>query len=613
MRALKSITNNFQRAFIMLFIVLFFTPQMQALENGLAKTPPMGWQSWRKFLNKPTEEIIKGMCDVIATNGMRDAGYNYIQVSDGWCLKERDKNGNLAADPKKFPSDMKAMADYILSKGLKPGIYLSPCARMCSGRPGSFGHYDQDAKLVIDWGYEYVFEDYSSKHMVESGALKVGMEEIFRLLRDALLKRKKDVLLVGHLASRYSSKDREFVNCWRIYQDPAENWPYVCDMIDAMEGRDVFAGPGGWNYMGPMGIDTRSYKKGKMTVDESKSIMSIYSLLKTPLWTANDVRIMEKKYCDILINKEVIAINQDPLGKPGIKVKDEGDFEIFSIDLSDKSKSVILFNRSEKLVDMTVKWKDVGFTGSCEVRDLWLHKNMGSFKDSFTAKVNPHGVVMIRINGDSPYSDPKQLVAHWTFDKTVKDEINNRTGNLFNGTDFVENGKKGEALYFDGKDDYAILPNPINPGRNNFTVSLWTKCEEDGTIISSKHGSASFGKSIWLQSRKTFLSCALGDNLKSSSKSLTIKSNLKQWQHCSITWDGTNLKFYSNGDLVSNKKCDFVHANAQVHILGASLYVSSKGKEHVITNIKHHWKGSIDDLKYFNYALTSEELKKLSE
>jgi alpha-galactosidase len=361
--------------------------------NGLAKTPPMGWNSWNKFRNQVSDKMVREMADAIVKSGMKDAGYIYVNIDDTWESARRDANGNIQTN-NKFP-DMKALADYIHSKGLKLGIYSSPGPKTCAGYLGSFQHEEQDAKTYASWGIDYLKYDWCSASQVYDEQQST-MANAYAKMGLALLNSGRPIV---YSLCQYGQRDvgewgeKVGGNLWRTTGDISDRWESMNNIgFNLQVGREKFAGPGHWN-----DPDMLEIGNGGMTDEEYRTHMSLWCLLASPLLAGNDIRDMSKNIADILMNKEVIAVDQDKLGKQAARVAKDGDLEVWARPLSDGGFAVGLFNRGGTAAKVTAKWSDIGTKGSHKVRDLWQHKDLGSMKDEFSAEVPMHGVVMIKV------------------------------------------------------------------------------------------------------------------------------------------------------------------------------------------------------------------------
>lgn len=361
--------------------------------NGLAKTPPMGWNSWNKFRNQVSDAMIREMADAIVSSGMRDAGYIYVNIDDTWEGANRDKSGNMTTN-NKFP-DMRKLADYVHSKGLKLGIYSSPGPRTCAGYLGSYEHEEQDAKTFAAWGIDYLKYDWCSASQVYADN-QYTMTQAYAKMGKALLNSGRDIVFSlcqygNHEVGEWGASVGG--NLWRTTGDISDNWNSMSRIgFDLQPGREKYANPGHWN-----DPDMLEIGNGGMTNEEYRTHMSLWSLLASPLLAGNDIRSMTPEIKDILMNKEVIAVDQDPLGKQAARVAKVGDLEVWSRRLADGGRSVGLFNRGASSATVTANWSDIGVTGSHTVRDLWRHQDIGAKEGSFSAEVPSHGVVMIKV------------------------------------------------------------------------------------------------------------------------------------------------------------------------------------------------------------------------
>jgi alpha-galactosidase len=382
-----------------ILVLLFAVPiTAHALENGLAKTPPMGWNSWNKFACKGiNEKVIRETADTMVSSGMKDAGYQYVLMDDCW-QTGRDEAGNIVADAEKFPSGIKALADYVHSKGLKFGLYTDAGTKTCGGRPGSLGHEYQDAKQYAIWGVDYLKEDWCNTLPGQS------TESSYTLMRDALAASGRPIVL--SICEWGSTKPWQWArpvgNLWRATGDIQDCWACtttwgangVTQIIDQMEDLSGVAGPGHWN-----DPDMLEVGNGGMTKEEYRTHFSMWALFSAPLLAGNDLTNMSADTREILLNKEVIAIDQDALGQQGRRVRKDGDFEVWSKQLADGGRAVVLLNRSAAAAKIDFRWTDIGYPAAltATVRDLWTAKQVSEQKESYSAQVPSHGVVMVTV------------------------------------------------------------------------------------------------------------------------------------------------------------------------------------------------------------------------
>ena len=367
-----------------------------ALDNGLAKTPPMGWNSWNKFGCNVSEDLIRQAADALVSSGMKDAGYQFVVIDDCWQVS-RDKEGNIVPDPQHFPSGIKKLADYVHSKGLKFGIYSDAGTGTCQNRPGSRGYEFQDARQYAEWGVDYLKYDWCN-HSTQNS------EASYSIMRDALAKSGRPI--VFSLCEWGSTKPwlwaKDVGNLWRTTGDIAPKWDSgekedglgVVQILDLEDGLQTYAGPGHWN-----DPDMLEVGNPGMTPTEYRSHFIMWCILAAPLMAGNDIMHMSSETRDILTNKEMIAVDQDPLGIQGHRVRKDGEQEIWSKQLSDGSRAVALLNRGAGEQEMTANWTDIGYPESlsAQVRDIWNHKDLGKKSGSFSATVPSHGVVVIKV------------------------------------------------------------------------------------------------------------------------------------------------------------------------------------------------------------------------
>jgi alpha-galactosidase len=365
-------------------------PAADVPSNGLAKTPPMGWNSWNKFARRVSDQVVRQTADAIVKNGMKDAGYIYVNIDDAW-QGTRDAEGNIRPNDK-FP-DMKALADYIHSKGLKIGIYSSPGPKTCANYEGSFQHEEQDAKTFAAWEIDYIKYDWCSASQVYDYH---SMQAVYAKMGHALLDSGRPIFFslcqYGVLKSEtWGAKVGG--NSWRTTGDIRDTWESMSHIgFDQQLELAPYAGPGHWN-----DPDMLEIGNGGMTTTEYRTHMSLWSLLAAPLLAGNDLNTASPNIMQILLNKEVIAIDQDPLGKQAKRVSKDGNLEIWARPLKDGAYAVGLFNRGASSAKVTARWSDVGIDGSARVRDLWKHEDLGASAEVFSSDVPSHGVTLVRV------------------------------------------------------------------------------------------------------------------------------------------------------------------------------------------------------------------------
>lgn len=413
MNRLKQPINILKTLGLMALFIMSVNVQSEKYPN-LADTPPMGWNSWNTFACNIDEDLIKGIADIMLSSGMKDAGYEYINLDDCW-HGERDENGFIQADKKRFPSGIKALADYVHSKGLKIGIYSDAGDETCGGKPGSNGFEYQDALQYARWNIDYLKYDWcKTENLNAAGA--------YRTMRDALTAAKRPIVLsicewgdnkpwlwgeeMGHLWRTTG----DIIDCWDCEVDHGSwsSWG-ILRILDMQEGLRQYAGPGHWNDPDMMEVGN------SMSVNEDRAHFSIWSMLSAPLLAGNDLRSMSKEARDTLTNKDIIALNQDALGIQAFKYKTEGELEYWFKPLENKSWGFMVLNRGEKAQKVSFNWKkenveDPFFPTSgpkyktvfknsrYSITDLWSKESKGTTAKESMFDVAGHDVVVYRLD-----------------------------------------------------------------------------------------------------------------------------------------------------------------------------------------------------------------------
>jgi alpha-galactosidase len=355
----------------------------------------MGWNSWNKFACEVSEQLIKDAADSLVTSGMKDAGYQYIVIDDCWQVA-RAADGTIVVDPR-FPSGMKALADYVHSKGLKFGLYSDAGTKTCAGRPGSKGHEAQDAMTYASWGVDYLKYDWCNTEGLDQ-------HDAYQKMSQAL--RASGRPIVFSMCEWGSSKPWLWAQgvgqLWRATGDIQDCWDCgkswggmgVSHIVDLMADLYPYSGPGHWN-----DADMLEVGNGGLTMAENRAHFGLWCLWSAPLMAGNDLKAMTPEIRAILTNAEAIAIDQDPLGVQGRRVRDEGAKEVWMKPLADGSRAVILLNRGSEESPMTVEWQDIGlFPGTnAVVRDLWKKTDVATTAGKFDVKVASHDAAFLRI------------------------------------------------------------------------------------------------------------------------------------------------------------------------------------------------------------------------
>ncbi len=371
-------------------LLLFFSQNAHAAGQGaIAPKPPMGWNTWYGFFCKVSDADVRAQADEMVRNGMKAAGYEYVNLDDCW-QSERDAQGMIHPNSR-FP-DMKALGDYIHSKGLKFGIYSSPGPKTCGGYEGSYGHELEDARTYAAWGVDFLKYDWCSGDQVYKPE---QMVDAYKKMHDALLGTGRPILYslcqygLEHVWTWAVSVGG---NMWRTTGDLDFNYDRISLVGFQQNGLERFAGPGHWN-----DPDMLLVGLGKMTDDENRTQVSLWCLLAAPLIASADLRKIPLAGLALLTNPELIAVDQDSLGLQGQRVAEEGPLEVWVKPLSDGSRAVGLFNRSDGPLPVTAYFRDIGVGETAQVRDLWTRQDLGVSNDHFTADVPKRGVVLIRV------------------------------------------------------------------------------------------------------------------------------------------------------------------------------------------------------------------------
>ncbi len=376
--------------------------------EGLAQTPPMGWNSWNQFGCRVNEQLIREMADAMASSGMKDAGYEYVVIDDCWQIG-RDSAGNIIADPESFPSGIKALSDYIHSKGLKFGLYSDGGVYTCAHRPGSRGYEFSDARTYASWGVDFLKYDwcYSEGQSAEAS---------YRLMRDALYKAGRPIVFS---MCEWGSNEpwlwgQGIAHLWRTTGDISDcfscesNWGSmgVMQILDRQVKLRGYSGPGHWNDPDMLEVGNHG-----LTLTEARTHFGLWCLLSAPLMAGNDLRNMPEEIVKILTNREVIAIDQDTLGRQALKWMDYGNLEIwlkplangdFAIGILNRSDEIITFDKKLQLTTYDTDFKPKSYTYRIDenftIRDLWNHKQLGTTRENFKAEIDSHGLILLRLS-----------------------------------------------------------------------------------------------------------------------------------------------------------------------------------------------------------------------
>ena len=382
-------------------------PALAQKFEGLALTPPMGFNTWNTFAKDINEGLIMQTADTMVKNGMRDAGYNYIVLDDCWQLMERDAAGNLVADPAKFPSGMKALGDYLHERGFKFGIYSCAGSKTCGGYPGSMGHEYQDALLFASWGVDYLKYDWCSSGTRDA-------REAYTTMRDALFAAKRPVVFsicewgnskpwewaaeVGHLWRTTG----DITDCYDCVQRWERGWKVIVDLqysqVQPADGQNngigKYAGPGHWNDPDMLEVGNEG-----LTFAESRAHFSMWCMLAAPLMAGADIRRVSPEILAVMTDKEALAIDQDPAGKEGWRFRAEPGREIWVRELGNGDWAVALLNTGDTPADLSIDFGPMWFLGGeCAIRNIWDKKDDGTTAKPFAKHLDSHDVALLRLS-----------------------------------------------------------------------------------------------------------------------------------------------------------------------------------------------------------------------
>lgn len=396
--------------FTFLIISILFIGCVFAQQNKLAAKPPMGWMSWNLLADNVTEQDIKSMADAMVKTGMVKAGYDYIFIDDGW-QGGRDKKNNIIPDPVKFPSGMKALADYVHQRGLKLGIYSDAAPLTCAGYTASLHFEEQDAKTFASWGIDFLKYDYCGAPEDVTTA-----KERYTTMGNALKKSGRDIMFgVCEWGPRkpWLWAAEAGGHLWRTTYDVRDKWKRktgeegsegIMDIYEVTVALHEYAGPGKWNdadmlvagLYGKKG--PTSYKGGNgCTQAEYQSQFTLWAMMKSPLYASNDIRTMDEQTKNILLNEEVIAINQDALGKQAVRKINTDVWDVLVKPLANGDIAIAVLNKADTEQTADISFVDLGLTDKYNVRDLWQHKQITKGK-KWKGKVAAHETKLFRLS-----------------------------------------------------------------------------------------------------------------------------------------------------------------------------------------------------------------------
>ncbi|MFI5128433.1 MAG: glycoside hydrolase family 27 protein [Chitinophagales bacterium] len=389
----------------------------------LAKTPPMGWNSWNPFGKNVSEQVIRETADAMAATGLKDVGFRYIVIDDIWQGGRDSSTGLLYPDSARFPSGIKALADYVHSKGLKFGIYSDAGTLTCGDRPGSYGYEEKDAKLFAEWGVDFLKYDYCycNDYASENNDYKMAMER-YKKMGDALKSTGRPILFSicewGPRSPWLWGKEVGG-HMWRTSYDVHDIWDLprnesspigIVTSIDVVSNLDRFTGPGGWNDpdMLVVGLNNTGFIKGGGCNDiEYRTQMSMWCMLAAPLMVGCDIRNMNETTKEILLNKDLVAIDQDSLGKQGIRVLRKDGMEVWKKPLSGNRFAIAFFNRNSTSKSITTEFKSIELDSAAHynVYDVWKHKPLGASNGTLSASLQSHECQVFVLSPAGPPTD----------------------------------------------------------------------------------------------------------------------------------------------------------------------------------------------------------------
>jgi alpha-galactosidase len=382
--------------------------------DRIALTPPMGWNSWNCFANAVSDKRVRLAADAFVKSGLINHGWSYINIDDFWennpgssdsALKgeARDNDGFINTN-KRFP-DMKALGDYIHSKGLKMGIYSSPGPLTCGGCFASYNYEAKDVQKYNEWGVDYLKYDWCSYSQVAGGNSLPELMKPYQVMRNELNKVSRDIvysLCQYGMGNVWEWGDQVGGNNWRTTGDITDTWKSMTTIGFNQAGHEKYAKPGNWNdpdmlIVGMVGWGPNLHPT-RLTANEQYTHISLWCLLSAPLLIGCDLTQLDDFTFGLLTNDEVINVNQDPLGKQASRISAEGDIEIWAKEMQDGSLAVGLFNRGDSRAEIKADFKSLNLSNNCLVRDLWRQKDEGTFTDNYKALVPAHGVKLVKIS-----------------------------------------------------------------------------------------------------------------------------------------------------------------------------------------------------------------------
>jgi alpha-galactosidase len=355
------------------------------LSDGLAPSPPMGWNSWNRFGAKIDEALVRETAEAMVETGMRDAGYRYVVIDDGWMATQRDSNGDFVADPAKFPSGIGALADQVHRLGLRFGIYTDAGTKTCQGLPASLGYEFRDARRFAEWGVDYVKVDWCHTD-------GMGPRALYAKWALALHAARRPMVL--SICEWGRSRPWEWAGAlghlWRTCWDIQPDWSSITTILDRQAELYPFSGPDHWN-----DPDMLEVGNGALTVDESRAHFALWAMLAAPLMAGNDLRTMSDEVRAILTAPEIVAIDQDGLGRQGRRIRSGAEDEAWLRELAGRRWAVALLNRGARARELRIGREELGLRRIASVRNVWERADMPGGRDEMIMTIPGHGAALL--------------------------------------------------------------------------------------------------------------------------------------------------------------------------------------------------------------------------
>ncbi|HEV8535518.1 MAG TPA: glycoside hydrolase family 27 protein [Candidatus Limnocylindria bacterium] len=359
------------------------------LTDGLAPTPPLGWTSWNRFGAKIDERLVLETAEAMVATGMRDAGYRYVVIDDGWMAPERDRNGDLVADPQKFPHGIAALAERVHRLGLRFGIYTDAGTNTCQGLPASLGYEFRDARRFAEWGVDYLKVDWCH-------AEGMGPRALYTKWAMALRAAKRPIVL--SICEWGRSRPWEWAgtvgHLWRTSWDIQPEWSSITTILDLQSELHPFSGADHWN-----DPDMLEVGNGDLTLSESRAHFALWCMLAAPLMAGNDLRTMTDDVRAIITAPELVAIDQDPLAKQARRIRADGAIDVWTRDLSRNRSAVAILNRGAKAREVRLNLEEMGVGKVASLRNVWERADIPAKHDEAMLTISAHDAVVLLVEG----------------------------------------------------------------------------------------------------------------------------------------------------------------------------------------------------------------------